>query len=114
MVTRVKRGVVGSSRYAKRLRQNIREVTRREPTETDGPMRRQPVLIFGEPGLNKDNIAALIHFGSSNKGELMIQLNCESLRVQDLFGRGKSQLGLLEWLGKGTLLLNNIQDLDIL
>ena len=42
----------------------------------------------------------------------MIQLNCEKLRAQDLFGKGESQPGLLEWLADGTLLLNNIQDLD--
>ncbi|MGB3300549.1 MAG: cyclic nucleotide-binding domain-containing protein [Phormidesmis sp.] len=107
-VTTVKRGVVGSSRYAIRLRNNIREATHLEP-END---RRAPILIFGEPGLNKDNLAALIHFGSSNKAAPMIQVNCEKLRAQDLFGKGDSQPGLLEWLGEGTLLLNNIQDLD--
>ncbi|MEL7331073.1 MAG: sigma 54-interacting transcriptional regulator, partial [Cyanobacteria bacterium J06560_2] len=118
VVTRVKRGVVGGSRYASRLRQSIREVTQSEPL--DG--RRQPVLIFGEPGLNKDNLAALIHFGSGNKAQPMIQVNCEKLRSQDLFGRGASsrgassrddsQPGLLDWLGQGTLLLNNVQDLS--
>ena len=108
LVTRVRRGVVGSSRYAKRLRQNIREATQAEAVKG----RRQPVLIFGEPGLNKDNLAALIHFGSTNKSQPMIQVNCENLRAQDLFGKGESQPGLLEWLGEGTLLFNNIQDLS--
>ncbi|MEO0645834.1 MAG: cyclic nucleotide-binding domain-containing protein [Cyanobacteria bacterium J06650_10] len=128
LVTRVKRGVVGGSRYAMRLRQNIREVTQAEPqpdsdTESQSDLltpgsipgsikeRRQPVLIFGEPGLNKDNLAALIHFGSLHKSQPMIRVNCEKLRSQDLFGRGESQPGLLEWLGEGTLLLNNVQDL---
>ncbi len=160
LVTRVKRGVVGNSRYASRLRQQIRDVTRSEPveicidsqptdsqptdsqptepqptkiqTETNQPeesqqkesqpeesqqkeekkTRRQPVIIFGEPGLNKDNLAALIHFGSANKAQPMIRVNCENLRSQDIFGRGQTQSGLLDWLGKGTLLLNNIQDID--
>ncbi len=141
LVTRVKRGVVGNSRYASRLRQQIRDVTRSEPVEIqpekdqlekdqsekgqsekgqsekgqpDIPkkIRRQPVIIFGEPGLNKDNLAALIHFGSANKAEPMIRVNCENLRSQDLFGRGQTQPGLLDWLGAGTLLLNNVQDLD--
>ncbi|MEL7071220.1 MAG: 4Fe-4S binding protein [Cyanobacteria bacterium J06581_3] len=115
LVTRVKRGVVGSSRYASRLRQDIREVTRNEPdSEWDNgseQIRHQPVLIFGEPGLNKDNLAALIHFGSSNKANPIIQVNCEKLRSQDLFGRSADHPGLLEWLGAGTLVLNNIQDL---
>ncbi|MGB7086540.1 MAG: cyclic nucleotide-binding domain-containing protein [Phormidesmis sp.] len=111
LVTRVRRGVVGSSRYAIRLRDSIREVTHLEPQNGENS-RRSPVLIFGEPGLEKDNLAALIHFGSGNKAQPMIQVNCENLRSQDLFGRGESQTGLLEWLGNGTLLLNNIQDLD--
>jgi len=108
LLTRVKRGVVGRSRYATRLRQNIREATRMEATNN----RKPPILIFGEPGLNKDNLAALIHFGSSNKAQPMIQVNCDKLRAQDLFGRGTDQSGLLDWLDNGTLLLNNVQDLD--
>ena len=108
LVARVKRGVVGSSRYAIRLRKGIREATNAEPK--DG--RRAPILISGEPGLGKDNLAALIHFGSSNKAKPMIQINCERLRAQDLFGKGEGQPGLLEWLADGTLLLNNVQDLD--
>ena len=108
LVTRVERGVVGASRYAVRLRQNVREATQ---AEADEDRRRPPVLIFGEPGLNKDNLAALIHFGSANKKEPLIKVNCETLRASDLFGRGESKPGLLDWLGGGTLLLNNIHDL---
>ncbi len=108
-VPRVERGVVGASRYAVRLRQNVREATQSEPNEAG---RRLPVLIFGEPGLNKDNLAALIHFGSANKKEPLIKVDCETLRAADLFGRGESRPGLLDWLENGTLLLNNIHDLD--
>jgi transcriptional regulator with AAA-type ATPase domain/NAD-dependent dihydropyrimidine dehydrogenase PreA subunit len=123
LLTRVKRGVVGGSRYATRLRKDIREATQlavmpaiADKTE-NSVQRRTPVLIFGEPGLNKDNIAALIHFGSDSKAAPMIKVNCEKLRAQDLFGKAENgkaenQPGLLEWLGDGTLLLNNIQDLD--
>ncbi len=107
LVARVKRGVVGGSRYAIRLRKDIREATKAEPKSS----RRAPILISGEPGLGKDNLAALIHFGSSNKAKPMIQVNCERLRAQDLFGKG-DQPGLLDWLADGTLLLNNVQDLD--
>ncbi|MEL7503538.1 MAG: cyclic nucleotide-binding domain-containing protein [Cyanobacteria bacterium J06554_6] len=108
IVPRVERGVVGASRYAVRLRQNVREATQAASDETG---RRPPVLIFGEPGLNKDNLAALIHFGSANKKEPLIKVDCETLRATDLFGRGDSRPGLLDWLGNGTLLLNNIHDL---
>jgi len=103
LVSRAKRGVVGTSRYAVRLRQQIKQATED----------RRPVLIFGEPGLEKDNIAALIHFSSQKRRDLMIQMNCGLLQTSgaDIFGRVGGKTGLLEWLGEGTLVLNNIQDL---
>jgi transcriptional regulator with AAA-type ATPase domain/NAD-dependent dihydropyrimidine dehydrogenase PreA subunit len=103
LVPRVKQGIVGASRYAVRLRQDIKKAT----------ADRSPVLIFGEPGLGKDNIGALIHFGSSDRKEPIIKINCETLQPSgaDLFGRVGGKVGLLEWLGKGTLMLNNAQDL---
>ncbi len=103
LVTKAKRGVVGKSRYAMRLRQQIRQAS--EDT--------RPVLIFGEPGLEKDNTAALIHFGSPKRREPIIKLDCSTLQTSgaDLFGRASGKLGLLDWLGEGTLLLNNIQEL---
>lgn len=109
LVSKVSRGVVGASRYAQRLRQAIRDASKISANDEG---RRNPVFIFGEPGLEKDNLAALIHFGSQYKKEPMIKVNCETLRAVDLFGRDGSRPGLLDWLGQGTLLLNNIQDLD--
>ncbi|MBX2865765.1 MAG: cyclic nucleotide-binding domain-containing protein [Leptolyngbyaceae cyanobacterium MAG.088] len=109
LVPKVSRGVVGASRYAKRLRQSVRTAASVLPNDQG---QRDPVLLFGEPGLEKDNLAALIHFGSVYKKEPMIKVNCKTLRAVDLFGRGDSRPGLLDWLGNGTLLLNNIQDLD--
>lgn len=35
---------------------------------------RRSVLIFGEPGLCKDNIAALLHFGGPDKFKPMVQV----------------------------------------
>jgi transcriptional regulator with AAA-type ATPase domain len=35
---------------------------------------RRSCLIFGEPGLQKDNIAALLHFGSPNRNKPMVQV----------------------------------------
>jgi transcriptional regulator with AAA-type ATPase domain len=35
---------------------------------------RKPVLVFGEPGLCKDNIAALLHFGGPDKFRVMVQV----------------------------------------
>ncbi|MEM7773681.1 MAG: cyclic nucleotide-binding domain-containing protein, partial [Cyanobacteria bacterium P01_A01_bin.37] len=71
LVSRVRRGIIGSSRYAVRLRQDIRNAS--------GD--RQPALIFGEPGLGKDNTAALIHFGSRDRRQPLIQINCDTLQT---------------------------------
>ncbi|UKP00827.1 cyclic nucleotide-binding domain-containing protein [Nostoc sp. UHCC 0870] len=103
LVTKAQRGIVGTSRYAVRLREQIREAA----------ADRKSVEIFGEPGLEKDNIAALIHFSSPQRREPIIKINCGILqpRGADLFGRATGKPGLLEWLGEGTLVLNNIQEL---
>ena len=103
LVSKVKRGIIGKSRYAKRLRTKIKEAA----------THRKPVIIFGEPGLEKDNLAALIHFGSADRREVIIMVDCATLQVSgaDLFGRAGGKLGLLEAVGKGTIVLNNIQQI---
>ncbi|MDF5728354.1 MAG: sigma 54-interacting transcriptional regulator [Rhizonema sp. PD38] len=102
LITKAQRGIVGTSRYAVRLREEIRKAA----------SERNSVLIFGEPGLEKDNIAALIHYGSAYRREPIIKVNCGILQTSgaDLFGRLGGKSGLLEWLGDGTLVLNNIQE----
>lgn len=104
VVPKVNRGIVGSSRYAARLRQDITKATQNPGA----------VIISGEPGLNKDNIAALIHFGSRSRKEPLIKVNCSTLQPNgvELFGRGQKP-GLLEWLGRGSLMLNNLEELPI-
>ena len=103
VVGKAKRGVIGKSRYAVRLRTDIKKAAKN----------REPVLIFGEPGLEKDNLAALIHFGSELRREPIIKVDCAKLQVSgaDLFGRAGGQPGLIEALGQGTLILNNIEQL---
>lgn len=103
LMPKVKRGIIGSSRYAVRLRSDI----------TKASKDRRPVLIFGEPGLGKDNAAALIHFGGGDRKQPLIRVDCDKLQANgaDLFGRANGKPGLLDWLGRGTLLLNNIQEL---
>ena len=103
LVGKAKRGVIGKSRYAVRLRSQIKQAA----------TNKEPVLIFGEPGLEKDNLAALIHFSSELRQEPIIKVNCAKLQVSgaELFGRAGGKLGLLEALGQGTLILNNIEQL---
>jgi transcriptional regulator with AAA-type ATPase domain/NAD-dependent dihydropyrimidine dehydrogenase PreA subunit len=103
LVSKAKRGIIGKSRYAVRLRSQIKQASEN----------RDSVIIFGEPGLEKDNMAALIHFGSNSRREPIIKIDCAKLQTSgaELFGRVGGKLGLIEALGTGTLVLNNIQDL---
>jgi transcriptional regulator with AAA-type ATPase domain/NAD-dependent dihydropyrimidine dehydrogenase PreA subunit len=103
LVSKAKRGIVGKSRYAVRLRQQIKKAAED----------RKSALIFGEPGLEKDNIAALIHYGSPYRREPAIKIDCSTVQASgaELFGRAGGKPGLIEALGQGTLILNNIQEL---
>ncbi|MEB3271213.1 MAG: 4Fe-4S binding protein [Synechococcus sp.] len=102
LLPRARRGIVGSSRYARRLREEIRSASH--------DARRRPVLVSGEPGLEKDNIVALIHFGSADRKRLLLRLNGALLRHDgaDLFGRNGSEPALLECLGEGALLIDQL------
>lgn len=103
LVSKAKRGIIGKSRYAVRLRQQIKKAAEN----------RKSVLIFGEPGLEKDNAAALIHFGSAYRREPVIKVDCSTVQTSgaELFGRVGGKPGLIESLRSGTLILNNIQEL---
>ncbi|MEB3322819.1 MAG: 4Fe-4S binding protein [Synechococcaceae cyanobacterium] len=103
---RARRGVVGSSRYAVQLREQVREAA------ADPEAR--PVLITGEPGLEKDNLAALIHFGSPARKRLMVRLSCPLLRPDgdELFAPGPGGLSLLECVADGAVLLDQIDRAD--
>lgn len=105
LVAKAKRGIIGKSRYAVRLRQQVKNAAED----------RQSVLIFGEPGLEKDNMAALIHYSSDYRRKPIIKVDCSKLQASgaDLFGRAGGKPGLIEALGNGTLILNNVQDLPI-
>jgi transcriptional regulator with AAA-type ATPase domain len=83
-VVRARRGIVGTSRYATRLREAVRQASE------DGAA--QPVLISGEPGLEKDNLAAFIHFGSPGRRQWLVRLDGS----------------LLECLGDGALLIDKL------
>ena len=103
LVGRARRGVVGSSRYARSLRDAVRQGSA-DPG-------RGPVLISGEPGLEKDNLAALMHFGSADRHQLMVRLDGALLRADgvDLFGTaGAGERPLLELLGSGALLIDKL------
>lgn len=104
LVARPRRGVVGSSRQAKQLRDAVRSAA----ADRD----RHAVLLYGEPGLEKDNLAALIHFGSVDRHHLMLRLDGARMRSDgaDLFGSGDAPgpKPLLELLGTGSLLVDDL------
>ena len=95
-------GIIGNSRYAVELRKKIISASQDE--------RRQPILIFGEPGLHKFNTASLIHFGSKDGRYPLASIDCSRLDADasELFGRG-ARKGLLQWLpAQGTIILTNV------
>jgi transcriptional regulator with AAA-type ATPase domain len=100
LVSKAKRGVIGKSRYATKLRSQIKQAAQT----------RESVLIFGEPGLEKDNLATLIHFGSAYRRQPIIKIDCSKLQTSgaELFGRSGGKPGLIASLQEGTLILNNI------
>lgn len=108
LVGRARRGIVGDSRYARSLREAVREASQ----DPDGGA----LLISGEPGLEKDNIAALIHFGSPSRRTLMVQLDGAVLRGDgaELFGSaGRGGEGsLLEDPQVGALLIDKLDRVD--
>ena len=86
-------------RYADRLRRAI-VTAARDPS-------RRPVIVYGEPGLGKDNVAALIHYGSPARRHPMVVVDGARVTRADLCGKG-ARRGLLAPLGDGTLLINNV------
>ena len=108
LLGRARRGVVGSSRYAQRLREQIREAA----ADSAG----RAVLISGEPGLEKDNLAALIHFGSAARRQWLVRLDGATLRADgaNLFGQSGSDgdWSLLECLGDGSLLIDKLDQVQ--
>ena len=83
------------------------------------------VLITGESGTGKEVLARFIHSHSARKGQPFIAINCaaipESMLEATLFGHEKgaftgavsSQPGKFEQANSGTLLLDEISEMDL-
>jgi transcriptional regulator with PAS, ATPase and Fis domain len=83
------------------------------------------VMIQGESGTGKELMAALIHENSNRSGRPFVAINCaaipENLLESELFGyeRGaftgavSSKAGKFEFANGGTLLLDEISEMDI-
>ena len=90
------RGVVGASRYAQRLRQDLINAAEDPKNRT--------LMIRGEPGLGKNNLAALVHFGSNQRRKLLVRLDATDLKT-------KADV-LLDAIGENTLLVSSVDQLD--
>ncbi|KAL4439939.1 hypothetical protein ABPG75_002940 [Micractinium tetrahymenae] len=110
--------VLGSSAMAKRLRAAVAAAA----TDPAG----RPAILYGEPGLRKEHLAALIHYSSPARELPLLKIDCQATRdvAAVLFGtdsaagsdaggggsQGSGSGGLLHSVEAtgGTLLLNNV------
>lgn len=76
-----------------------------------------PVLIVGEPGSGKHALAKVIHGAKASPGRRLICTDCRGPATeaqQTLFGSGGSmRVGLLELARGSSLLLDNVETLDV-
>jgi two-component system, NtrC family, response regulator AtoC len=83
-----------------------------------------PVLILGENGVGKENVAMLLHKYHARSEKMLLNINCAALPTEllesELFGyeagaftgATKSKPGLFELANKGTLLLDEIGEMS--
>jgi two-component system response regulator FlrC len=107
--------IVTSDRRMKELMQLAKTVAQSKAT----------VLIQGESGTGKELIASLVHENSNRSSRPFVAINCaaipENLLESELFGyeRGaftgavSSKAGKFEFANGGTLLLDEISEMDI-
>ena len=88
-------------------------------------LNRVNVVISGEPGTGKEQVARLIHFSGYNRNHPFVEFNCnsddEQMLERELFGYAKGALtgisgekkGKLELAGEGTLFFDEITELPL-
>ena len=108
-------GLVGDSRAMQELRASIRQVA---PTD-------ETVLIVGESGTGKELVARALHRLSKRSAGPLVSLNCPALSSQltesELFGHRRGaytgadddRVGRFEMADKGTILLDEITEIDL-
>jgi two-component system, NtrC family, response regulator AtoC len=108
-------GLIGESTLMRETRQRIAEVARAPETT---------VLLTGESGTGKGVAARAIHMLSQRKDEPFVAIDCvalpPTLAESELFGHEKGAFtgaeqkkpGRLEVAGRGTVLLDEVGDMD--
>ncbi len=106
---------IGTSEQANQIRRLIRMTARSTAT----------ALVVGDSGVGKEVVAREIHRLSDRNPEPFVPINCaaipEGLIESELFGHSagaftdakRSHLGAFERAGKGTLLLDEIGELEL-
>ncbi|MBW2278138.1 MAG: sigma-54-dependent Fis family transcriptional regulator, partial [Deltaproteobacteria bacterium] len=107
---------IGSSPAMRAVYEKIREVAKTDNTT---------VLVTGESGTGKELVARAIHSLSARGSKPLMQIDCTAIPItlleSELFGheRGaftgadRTKKGLLELADSGTLLLDEIGDMDL-
>lgn len=84
-----------------------------------------PILILGETGVGKEQVARFVHEASSRQNNPFLAINCaaisDTLLESELFGHEKGSFtgatetrqGLLELADRGTLLLDEVADMPV-
>ncbi len=108
--------LIGASPVMEKVYQRIMQVARTSAT----------ILITGESGTGKELAAKTLHFHSQRKEKNFVAVNCsaipETLIESELFGHLKGSFtgairdrkGLVEEADRGTLLLDEIGDLNLI
>lgn len=111
----IKKDIIGESTYTKEINSIINKIK-----DTDAT-----VLITGESGTGKELIAQKIHTSSNRADKSFVAINCAAmpgdLLESELFGYKKGtftgayndEIGIIRRADKGTLLLDEIGEMDL-
>jgi polyferredoxin/CRP-like cAMP-binding protein len=103
----VDESVIGNSKFSQKLAQQVEQ----------GAKDLKPVILQAPLGSGKTFLAGLIHSHSGLKNRPFAEIDLAQLPKKEngqlntdtLFGRAESQIGVIELLERGTLLINNVQ-----